>query len=226
MKKIAVMGSTGKMGQEILQVLKQKKISAAEFSEGKPANKKNLTGAEAIIDFTTAEAFDEILQLAVESKTPFVSGTTGISADQKRALSLASKKIPVLWAPNMSLGVALLKKAVETLAQLHGFDFQIEEFHHRHKKDRPSGTALALQETLQASLKKHGNKAALPAPLVGRAGGIVGIHKVYAASEEELLCFEHQALNRRVFAKGAVQAAEWLADKKPGLYHIEDLFND
>jgi 4-hydroxy-tetrahydrodipicolinate reductase len=120
----------------------------------------------------------------------------------------------------MSLGVAVLKKAIRLFTHLDDFDFQIEEFHHNKKKDRPSGTAIALQEELQKTIPKK----KLPEPLVVRAGGIFGIHKVYAVSDEEMLCFEHQALNRRVFAKGAVRAGLWLSKQRPGSYELEDIF--
>ncbi len=221
MKSVVVVGASGKMGQEILQVLAEKKIKAAACGSKTPLTKKTLLGKNLVIDFSSPEGLESALALCVELQIPLVSGTTGISDNQKKKLMTAAKKIPVLWSPNMSLGIALLKKSVHLLAKLEGFDFQVEEFHHRRKKDRPSGTALALQQCLTEALPR---KTTLPEPIVMRAGGIVGIHKVYATSEEEMIVFEHQALNRRVFASGAVRAGEWLCQQKPGLYQMEDLF--
>lgn len=230
MKKAAVVGAQGRMGREILAILQAKDIQATGFSHTtSPVTKKSIQGHDLVIDFSSPEGFESALKACVDLEIPLVSGTTGLSAHQRQKLAIAAKKIPVLWSSNMSLGVALLKKAVELFGQLKGFDFQIEELHHNKKKDRPSGTAIALQEVLLGALNKgHSGKkqkAPIPEPVVIRAGGIVGIHKAYAVSEDELLCFEHQALNRRVFAVGAVQAAEWLLSQKPSLYHIEDIFN-
>jgi 4-hydroxy-tetrahydrodipicolinate reductase len=224
MKKVAVVGSSGRMGQEILSVLKEKAITVTEVSkETQGISAKSLSGNSLVIDFSSPEGFSKSLQACVQLGIPFVSGTTGLSAEQKKKLQLAAKKIPVVWSPNMSLGVAVLKKAIRLFAHLEDFDFQIEEFHHNKKKDRPSGTALALQQELKDVLSEK-RKKQVPDPLVVRAGGIFGIHKAYAVSDEELLCFEHQALNRRVFATGAVRVGLWLMKQKPGLYQVEDIF--
>ncbi len=220
---VGVIGASGRMGQELLAILKEKKISAISFSQStSPVDQVTAKGLDLLIDFSSPKGFDEALKTSVALKIPLISGTTGLSAKQKQALRQASRKIAVLWSPNMSLGIALMKKAMGLFAQLKGFDFQIEEAHHSKKKDRPSGTALLLQETLTASLPQ---KVKLPEPLVARLGGIIGIHKVYAVSEEELICFEHQALTRKVFAAGAIRAGEWIIKQKPGLYVMEDLFN-
>jgi len=226
MKKIAVIGAGGKMGQEILQILREQKIKYTGFdSEKNRLNKKALKGHQLVIDFSSPVGFSEALKLAVALEIPFISGTTGISTEQKNQLQLAAKKIPVLWSPNMSLGIALMKTAIGLFARLKGFDFQIEEFHHHRKKDRPSGTALALQETLSLALQKAGVTTRLPEPMVMRAGGLVGVHKAYAVSEDELICIEHQALNRKVFATGAVRAGMWLSRQKAGLFNLEDMIN-
>ena len=118
-------------------------------------------------------------------------------------LTKAAESCPVLWSANMSLGVNFVAELIKSLSVLEeDFDFQIEETHHRHKVDKPSGTAILLQESLQAKLKKT-----LPEPLSVRGGGVFGIHKLMAMSEEETITIEHVALNRKVFAKGAVKAA-------------------
>ena len=125
---------------------------------------------------------------------------------------------PVFYSANMSLGVAALRKAMQVFNYLSDFDFQIVEFHHNQKKDNPSGTALMLQKALPKSSKSK-------QPVGVRGGGIFGIHNVYAMSESEIIEFSHTALNRQVFAKGAVKVAKWLHEQKPGrLYTFEDYF--
>ena len=133
-------------------------------------------------------------------------------------LKKASQQIPVLWSSNMSVGVNFLNGLLKHFKSLKGFDFQIEEVHHRHKKDAPSGTALTLQKTLQSAVETP-----LPEALAIRGGGVFGIHKVWAIADEEVLTFEHQALNRKVFAKGAVAAARWIAGQPPGYYSMLDV---
>jgi 4-hydroxy-tetrahydrodipicolinate reductase len=224
MNKIALIGSSGRMGQEILKILSEEKVSVTEFDKKNKLSAKKLKAHSAVIEFSSLEGFEEALAACVEAKIPFVSGTTGLEEKHFAHLEKAAKKIPVLWASNMSLGVALLKKAIQLLSGLDGFDYQIEEFHHNKKKDKPSGTAITLQESLNAALNKK-QKAGLAEPVSIRAGGIVGIHKVYAISDSEMLCFEHQAMSRKIFAEGSVKAARWLVKQKPGLYKIEDILN-
>jgi 4-hydroxy-tetrahydrodipicolinate reductase len=224
MKKVVLNGSSGRMGKEILQILKKDNLSVTECNEGKKASDKIIKGNDVLIDFSSVEGFEESLKSAIKTKTPFLSGPTGLKKNQLESLEQASRTIPVLWAANMSLGVAVLKKAIRLLSELEDFDYQIEEFHHNKKKDKPSGTAISLQQTLSHSLNKA-QRSHLAEPVSVRAGGIAGIHKVYAVSENEMLCFEHQALSRQVFAEGAVRAARWLVNQKPGLYKIEDVLN-
>lgn len=228
--KVGVLGAGGRMGQEVAKALAASKDLEAYFgcdghgvSIGFEHASKALDAPAAKkiavwIDFSSPEALDRLLDAAVKSKTPVVSGTTGISEKMKKKIEKASRSIPILWASNMSLGVAVLNEALNVFAKLKDFDFQIEEIHHNRKKDKPSGTALTLQENLEKVVKRK-----LPEPLAMRGGGVFGVHKVWAFSDEEVLMFEHNALNRAVFAKGAVHAARWLARKKPGLYSIRDL---
>lgn len=228
--KVGVAGAGGRMGQELAKAMHASgdleaflgcdstgtavgfTHSAKEFRA--PAAKE----VAVWIDFSSPEALEKLIDDAVTTQTPLVSGTTGISAELKAKLARAGEKIPVLWASNMSLGVAVLNEALNVFAKLKDFDFQIEEIHHNRKKDRPSGTALTLQENLERVLNRK-----LPEPLAIRGGGVFGVHKVWAFSDEEVLMFEHNALNRGVFAKGALHAARWLVRQKPGLYSIRDL---
>ncbi|KYG66755.1 dihydrodipicolinate reductase [Bdellovibrio bacteriovorus] len=217
--KIGIVGVNGRMGQEIAKVVEQ---SAHDLfyalTRDVKLDEKKAAKVDVWIDFTSPQALKSVLQMAEKYKKPVVCGTTGFSAAEKKLLETYSKKIPVLWSSNMSLGVALLNEALKSFAAVSDFDFQIEEFHHNKKKDKPSGTAITLQENLE---KAVGRK--LPEPLAIRGGGIFGVHKIYAMSDEEVLMFEHTALNRAVFAKGSVQAAEWLVKQKPGLYGIRDV---
>ena len=126
--------------------------------------------------------------------------------------------IPVFWASNFSIGVALVTEMLNVFSKHNEFDFQIEELHHRHKRDRPSGTAKSLQKALQKVVLKD-----LPEPVSIRGGEIFGIHKVWAMGASENITIEHTALNRSVFAEGAVRAAVWLAEQKSGNYTMRDL---
>lgn len=229
-KHIALVGANGRMGKEIYPLLiasSKLKPTAAVIRTGTISGfDKYVTDigelksqdVDAIIDFSGVESFDHILKSAVHLKRPLVSGVTGISDTQKVLLKKASQTIPILWSANMSLGVATLKKAIHALKGLDGFDFQIEELHHNKKKDNPSGTALMLQNELIEVVNKK-----VPEPVGIRGGGIFGVHKIYAMADEELLVFEHTALNRSVFAKGAVKATEWILEQPPGLYSMDDV---
>lgn len=227
--KIGVLGASGRMGQEVARLLKDHPrmtawvgVSRSE-SEGFEHWMEQIEPAicrqvDVWIDFSTPEACLSLLKTAIQNRQAVVSGTTGLTATQKKMFRAAGKKIPMLWASNMSLGVAVLNEALKVFSHLKSFDFQIEEVHHKRKKDRPSGTALTLQENLEKAVGRP-----LPEPQAIRGGGVYGIHKVWALSEEELLIFEHSALNRSVFARGAVTAAEWISKKKPGFYSVSDL---
>ncbi len=173
---------------------------------------------EVVIDFSLPEMTAPVASWCADRKIALVSGVTGITKEQKDLLGKASKAAPVLWAPNMSLGVAVMARMLAEFSKLHGFQFQIEELHHIRKKDKPSGTALFLQEKLKDAVGGD-----VPEPLAIRGGGIFGIHRAWAMGEEEVLTVEHNAMNRRVFARGALRAAVWLMDQKPGLYTMDDV---
>ena len=174
--------------------------------------------ADVVIDFSLPEMTAAVASWCADRKIPLVSGVTGVTKEHKDHLAKTAKVSPVLWAPNMSLGVAVMARMLAEFSRLEGFQFQIEELHHVHKKDKPSGTALFLQEKLKSAV---GND--VPAPLAIRGGGIFGIHRAWAMGEEEVITLEHNAMNRRVFARGALRAAVWLLDQKPGLYTMDDV---
>ena len=169
-----------------------------------------------MIDFSLPEAFDAALALAVERRAAFVSGTTGLSSRQQDALAAAGHEIPVLWAANFSLGVAVLSDLVERAARaLPGWDLDIVESHHVHKKDAPSGTALALGGAATVG-------GAVPRYAVIRAGDIVGEHWLQFAGEGERVELAHRATSRDIFARGALAVGEWLVAQPPGVYAMRD----
>ena len=194
-----------------------------------------------IIDFTAPSATMAALEHCVTHKIAMVIGTTGFSGEDEAKIADAATSIAIVKSGNMSLGVNLLTTLVEQAARALGpdFDIEIHEAHHRHKKDAPSGTALMLGEaaatgrgvSLDAAAvhERHGQTGARPDGAIGfsvtRAGGIIGEHSVMFGSEEETLTLSHSAIDRAVFARGALAAAGWaVADgRQPGCYTMRDV---
>ena len=180
--------------------------------------------ADAVIDFTSPEATERHAALAAQSETALVLGTTGLSAAQHEVVLKAATHTPIIQAPNMSVGVNLLLALVEQVARTLDDDYDIEivEMHHRHKVDAPSGTALGLGRA--AALGWTGPR---PKGEIGfatlRGGDVAGDHTVVFAADGERIELTHKASNRGVFAKGAVRAALWAADKPPGLYSMREV---
>ena len=175
--------------------------------------------ADAVIDFSAPSALKGLLEYGKRTKTALILCTTGYNDDQKKAIEEASKDTAILRSANMSLGVNVMAKLVtEAARQLDaaGFDIEIVEKHHRLKKDAPSGTALFLE-----------NQAGRKAQIVSlRLGNIFGEHSCEFASENEVLTFSHSALNRRVFAEGALNCAHWLVDRGAGFYSMRDYLSE
>ncbi len=220
MKTVGVFGKDGRMGREIVNLLEQKpnQWRVVGFDKNSTAL---LPTADIWIDFSTPAGLAALLAETEASKVPIVSGTTGLGLEEMNGLKLASSARPILWSPNMSLGIAWMKSVLPLLAKLQGFDIQVLDFHHKRKLDSPSGTAKLLQDTLtQSGIETKGD------PLAFRLGGIYGVHKVFAVSESEWITIEHSALNRTVFAEGAVLAANWLIQQSPGMYSIESMLGD
>jgi 4-hydroxy-tetrahydrodipicolinate reductase len=218
------------MGNELRQVISEagfipylgmynsKKPQGFEHAASSWSDKKT-EDVDLWIDFSLPEAFDHAIKAMAKFKKPIVSGTTGISAEQKELLKEASVHAPILWSSNMSVGVAFVNKILGHFKDIKDFDFQIEELHHKHKKDAPSGTAKTMQENLETAVGKK-----VPPTLSIRGGGIFGVHRVWAMSDQEVITIEHQALNRKVFAEGALKAGLSLLNKGPGLYSMKDIF--
>jgi 4-hydroxy-tetrahydrodipicolinate reductase len=202
------------------------------------ADLKSFLGAcDIIIDFSLPDACESLLEMALITPKPLVIGTTGLNNHQLNLLKEASEKMPILYATNMSLGVALLNKLVEQAsAALEGFDIEIVEMHHKHKKDAPSGTALTLGEHAARGRGLELDKVRVSgrdgnigertkdeiAVMAIRGGDIVGRHTVGFYNDGEFLELNHTATSRSTFSKGALRAASWLADKEAGLYSISD----
>ena len=216
---VGLIGCLGKMGQRIHAcILKDPDLSLAwELHSKSPRN--SLPKADVIIDFSSPFSLQDNLTLAKSTKTPLVIGTTGLQEQEFEALKSAAEKLPLFWAPNFSFGMAILVHALKTLSPLlqKKFTPQIEETHHVHKKDKPSGTALACAKAVEATY-------AAPTPIESfRVGEVIGDHLVSFSSQDEKLTFRHEGLSRDAFALGALQAAKFLVDKEPGLYSMEDL---
>ena len=194
--------------------------------------------ADVIIDFSSPKAFDGMMDYSTEKQVPVVVCTTGLSEGQIARLNEDSKKVAVLRSANMSLGINLLLKLLQDAAKVlepAGYDIEIVEKHHNLKKDAPSGTALALADSINEALDhryeyqydrsrdyepRRNNEIGISAV---RGGTIVGIHDVMFAGTDEVIEFTHTAYSKSVFGKGAVQAAKFLAGKGPGFYGMSDV---
>ncbi|WP_373000860.1 4-hydroxy-tetrahydrodipicolinate reductase [Sulfurimonas sp.] len=251
MVRVGVFGANGRVGQLIIDDLKESEnISLSSVFVRNELNfsidpsvlvstdiKSFLNGCDIVIDFSLPEACEALLEAAIKTPKPLVIGTTGLSAHQLNLLKQASENMPVLYATNMSLGVALLNKLVfQAAAALDGFDIEIVEMHHKHKKDAPSGTALTLGESAAAGRGldldevrisgRDGNIGERTkdeiAVMAIRGGDIVGRHTVGFYNDGEFIELNHTATSRNTFSKGAIRAGAWLVNKEPGLYSISD----
>lgn len=219
--KVVLVGASGRMGQEIRNLSAQAGVKiAATVDAPKDWQSVDAAQADVVIDFSSSEGLGGAIEWCVKHNVALVSGSTGLDAKVQAGLRAAGKKIPVLYSANMSQGIAVMNAMLENLKALGDWDFQIDEAHHSQKKDKPSGTALLLQDKLTQVLGRD-----LPTPLSVRGGGVPGIHTVWAMGPEETLTIQHTAFNRQVFARGALVAGRWLFDKaKPGLYDLSDLY--
>ena len=245
-------GCNGKMGQTITTMCKEDAeieiVAGIDLYDGIKNDYpvfKNISlcdvKADVIIDFSNAKAVDDLLVYSAEKNVPVVLCTTGLSEAQLAEAKKVSEKTAVLKSANMSLGInmlmELLKKAALTLAPA-GFDMEIVEKHHNQKLDAPSGTALALADSMNEALenkyeytydrskeRKKRDKYEIGISAV-RGGNIVGEHEVIFAGQDEVIEFKHTAYSKAVFAKGAVQAAKFLAGKPAGFYDMSDVIKE
>ena len=226
-RQVGLLGIGGRMGQTILETAQKDprvRIAGGTYRDTRPDLNTDVfltqdaselfRKSDVLIDFSSASSLETHLALAVKTQKPLVTGVTGLNASQKHALQEAASKIPVLEAPNMSLGACLLTEAVRLVASRldRSNEAEIFERHHRHKKDAPSGTAVALVESIQESRPE----VPLPSILPSRIGEAFGEHTVFFVSPWETLTFSHQTLGRDAFASGALQAALWLVNQPQG----------
>jgi 4-hydroxy-tetrahydrodipicolinate reductase len=251
---LAITGCMGRMGQQLIKSSKKNKnFKLVSLTENKIINKKifgikpNLNTINAfnkasiIIDFTVPECTLEILKIASKLKKKVVIGTTGFDKKEENLIKKISKKIPILKAGNMSLGVNLLMYLTEIASKSLGDNFlsKVYEVHHKHKIDYPSGTALMLgkgiadgkNKNLYSLMgKKYLNKKSFPySNKINfnsiRRGEVVGEHEISFSSGKEIIRLNHESFDRAIYSEGALTAAKWLMTQKPGLYSMRDLLN-
>lgn len=258
---VAILGAGGRMGRNLVRCAQQfdaMTITAAIEQPDHPALGQDIgllagigasgltvttpdaaAPADVVIDFTFHAAVPGNLARAVQAGQAYVLGTTGLTEDEKLAVTAASRQVPIVWSPNMSLGINLLLDLVRRAAAVldAAYDVEIIELHHRHKRDAPSGTALGLAEAVaegrHVQLKdvvccgREGIGPERPRNEIGlhavRGGDIVGDHTVIFAANGERIEFVHRAASRDAFARGALRAARWVQGRAPGIYPMRDV---
>ena len=251
---LAITGCMGRMGQQLIKsanrdkntklvALTENRLIKRKICGVKPElnTEKALSKANVIIDFTIPKCTFEVLKIASKLKKKVVIGTTGFTKKEENLIKNFSKKIPILKAGNMSLGINLLMYLTEITSASLGNNYlsKVFEVHHKHKKDHPSGTALMLGKGIAVGKnkdfykmmgKKYFNKKNFP---YGnkinfnsiRKGEIIGEHEVTFSSGKEIITLNHEAFDRALYSEGAITAAKWLINKKPGLYSMRNLLN-
>ena len=258
--KIAVNAASGKMGQQVINQVTSHQNAELNAAFCRPNHRligrqvgyteinyssdvgSGLESSDVVIDFSLPEGTFGLLDKAVAAKTPVIIGTTGFNDEEIARIQKAGESVPVLLAPNTSIGVnsalVLLAKAAKMLGKQA--DIEIIESHHKHKIDAPSGTAIRMGQAIAEAMgenfddlkvtdsrfeKRTRQKGEIGMSVI-RAGEIIGEHKVLFALDNEIISIEHKAQNRHCFAEGAVAAAVWLAEQKPGFYTMQDFLAD
>ncbi len=252
--KLAITGCMGRMGQQLIKTAKRdKSIRLVSLTENKLINRKvsgiipelntekAFNKADVVIDFTSPECTFEVLKIASKLKKRVIIGTTGFSKKEEKLIEKFSKRIPILKAGNMSLGINLLMYLTEITSSSLGNNYlsKVFEVHHKHKKDYPSGTALMLGRGVATGKNKNFYK------MVGekffnkknfpygkkinfnsiRRGEVIGEHEVTFSNGKEIIKLNHEAFDRTLYSEGAITAAKWIMDKKLGLYSMRNLLN-
>ena len=219
MLNIYVNGLSGKMGSSITHIVK-------DIDDIQIITDKNIQEADVVVDFSRPEASLEIIDECIKLKKPIIIGTSGFDNNQLAQIRESSKEIPTLLSFNMSKGIYTLKKSIEEFLLNNKLKLTclIEEVHHVHKVDSPSGTAIELKDHIESfDTNKNISKLVIKAD---RVGDIFGIHKVTFTSEHGVSEFKHEALSRNVFSHGVIEIARSIIKKEPGLYRLEDFFNN
>lgn len=241
MIQLLVTGKSGRMGQAVIQAADHEPAVLVSATHDAGENlAAAIAQANTVIDFTIHKFTRELLDAALKNGTHLVIGTTGHTDEERAAIREAGKTLPIVYAPNFSVGVNTLfwltRKATQILTQ-DRFDIEVTEMHHRHKIDAPSGTARRLLEILNEETGtsyendiahgRFGNVGPRPPREIGmhtlRGGDVVGDHTVMFAADGERVELTHKASSRMTFAAGAVRAAVWLYDKPPGIYDMQDV---
>jgi 4-hydroxy-tetrahydrodipicolinate reductase len=248
MKRIGVVGATGRTGSKVVEALESSKTATLAAAIASPTSRQQgreigerrvqvssdlakLSGSDAVIEFSTPEVSMAVVESCVSLKLPLLIATTGHTPEQAKRIETAAHQIPILVAPNTSLGAALLAIAVEQVKELAGgvFDIEVMEIHHRMKRDAPSGTARALAAAAisEGQSPVFGREGLRQQEEIGvvslRGGDVPGDHTVYFLGEGERLELSHKVHDRRVFGAGAVALVERLIGCSPGLYSVRRL---
>lgn len=236
--RLGINGANGRMGHALQELLREDSRFELTAKITRSDDWRAASNLDVVIDFSTPAGFDTALAHCETRGIALVSGTTGIDAAQRQRFDAAASRIPVLYAANFSLGVAVLAHLLRNAAAaLPDWDLEIVEAHHAHKVDAPSGTALALGRAAAAARGhdfdavavsgRHGHTGARQPGAIGfasiRAGDIVGEHTAMLVGHDERIELTHRAFDNAIFARGALAAAAWLAGKPPGAFSIDDV---
>lgn len=238
--KIAIVGAAGRMGRKLIELAQDAQLEVAykvDVAEG--YDRAWGADCEGVVDFSYHAGVPAFVAKAAEEGIPYVIGTTGLTAEEQKAVDAAARKIPVLQSGNYSLGVNLLLELVKKAATVLGpqYDVEVVEMHHRHKKDAPSGTALMLAKSVaegrgvsldeKAVYGRRGDIGERPVGEIAihalRGGSVVGDHTVMFAGDLERVEITHKAQDRAAFAAGALQALKWAKGRRPGIYTMRDV---
>jgi len=251
---LLITGCMGRMGQQLIKTSnKDKSFKLVALTENKLIKKKingimpelntekALSKADVIIDFTIPKCTFQVLKIAAKLKKKVIIGTTGFTKKEESLIKIFSKKIPILKAGNMSLGINLLMYLTEIASKALGEKYlsKVFEVHHKHKKDYPSGTALMLGKGIAVGKnkdfykllgKKYLNQKKFPySKKINfnsiRKGEVIGEHEVNFSNGKEIISLNHEAFDRALYSEGALTAAKWIKSKKPGLYSMRDVLN-
>ncbi|MBQ4440061.1 MAG: 4-hydroxy-tetrahydrodipicolinate reductase [Kiritimatiellae bacterium] len=239
--KIAIVGAAGRMGRMLVKMVEEKSVAPElevgwkiDIAEG--FDKAWGDDCEGVVDFSFHAAVPELAEKAAAAGIPYVIGTTGLTADEQARIDECAKKIPVVQSGNYSLGVNLLLGLVEQAAKVLGvgYDIEVVEMHHKHKKDAPSGTALMLAKAAKAGrgggefvFGRHGETGERKAEEIAihalRGGSVVGDHTVMFAGDVERIELVHKAQSREAFAAGALRALVWAKGRAPRIWTMKDI---
>jgi 4-hydroxy-tetrahydrodipicolinate reductase len=236
--RILINGGKGRMGHALLAAAAELQLPVPAAIDLGDDLSVALAGADVLIDFSSHSATAKVIDCAVAQKKALVIGTTGHSTEEKKRLLALAAKVPTVWAGNFSVGVNLLFALTRRATQVLGaeYDTEVIEMHHRFKKDAPSGTAARLLEIileerkLTAAALRHGRSGITGERAAGevgvhalRGGDVIGDHTVMYAALGERLELTHKASDRSIFARGALRAAQWVVQQKPGVYDMQDV---